>query len=294
MLPRRGSADRRQFREVTINAPARHRSAAAPSATSCPKRASAGRRLARAGRRVALPSREHRPAVSWDGGPEHHPPGRAATNRPPGSTVNVPLQRGTARATTDVRAWPPTFATRDEAGGALAAHRQDDGRRAHRARASAEHDGAPARNFNGIVGRPLANWDITAEDAPGRGLRARPERYRAAHRRPRGQRPLLHRPGVAGHVQDVVQPPLGAHAPRVRRTSRPIDDSAAPTRSSRCRSASTGTRRTIAVSGYIRNERRTSSIHWFDYRANVFGAGRGDALTVPGPAAPDRRLNKGE
>jgi exopolysaccharide biosynthesis operon protein EpsL len=136
---------------------------------------------------------------------------------------------------------------------------------------SRDHDTTPTRDFSGVVGGANVNWDITAKT-----------RLQAGYARDLGSYVF----GTGGHMRSdrwYVGPTwrateLLAVNLRFERENRHFEDVTGSTdagRRDRYNVLSAGVdwqvRRSISVSAQLRNERRSSTLPAFDYRANVIG-----------------------
>lgn len=136
---------------------------------------------------------------------------------------------------------------------------------------SRDHDGAPARDFDGLVGALGVNWEITAKTRLSAGWARDLGSYLA---------------GTGGHLSSdrfYVGPTWRATelitvSARLEHETRRYEDvtgSADVGRRDRFNVGTLGVdwqvRRTIALGAQLRHERRSSSLPAFNYRANVIG-----------------------
>lgn len=143
-----------------------------------------------------------------------------------------------------------------------------DGRLAHLRR---EHSGAPARDFSGMVGSIAANWEITAKT-----------RLMGGYARDMGSYLF----GTGGHTSSdrwfigpvwrpTVQTAVSARYEYENRKWDDVTGSADAGRRDKFNVFALGldwqVMRTVGVQVQWRNERRSSSLPIFDYRANVLG-----------------------
>lgn len=271
------SADRRQFRDVTINSVPgtpgllggviNRRTERTELVEGRYKFGAAWRVLAGAQHFQAESSN---PAVSWDGDPTINSVRvgvqyESAT----GSTLTGRYRHGSG----DYRiGLAPSFKddeTELVAHYVLSPKTAIDGRIAQFKR---EHDAAPSRNFDGAVGSLSATWDATPKTRLVAGYARDLASYLG---------------GTGGHLESdryYIAPvwratELTSVNFRLEHENRKfVDVTGAPLdvgRTDKFDVAAIGVdwqvRRTIGVSGQYRNERRSSSLPGFNYRANVIG-----------------------
>jgi exopolysaccharide biosynthesis operon protein EpsL len=263
------SADRRQFRDVTTNGTL----TTVNRRTERNELVEGGYRLGAAWR--VLAGLEHNSARStdpnsWDGNPDVNSV-RVGTSYELGSGTSITAryrhgdgEYKNAPINADFKDneieavvhWPVTAKT------------SLDGRLAHLKR---EHDAAPSRDFSGTLGSLAATWEATAKT-----------RLVVGYARDLGSYLF----GTGGHVSSdryYIAPVWRATAAtavslRYEHENRKWDDVTGSTdagRRDRYNVLAAGVdwqvRRTVALSAQVRNERRSSSLPAFNYRANVIG-----------------------
>lgn len=264
------SADRRQFRDVTINGGAgtiNRRTERTELVEGRYKFGAAWRLLAGA---QHFEAQSTDPTVSWDGDPNVNSARvgvqyESAT----GSTLTGRFRHGTG----DYRVGlAPSFKddeTELVAHYVLSPKTSIDGRIAKFKR---DHDGAPSRNFDGTVGSLSGTWDATPKTRLVAGYAHDLASYLG---------------GTGGHQESdryYIAPvwratELTSVNFRLEHENRKFVDVSGSTtdvgRTDKFDVAAIGVdwqvRRTIGVSGQFRNERRSSSLTGFNYRANVVG-----------------------
>ena len=264
------SADRRQFRDVTINGGSgtiNRRTERNELLEGRYKLGAAWRVLAGA---QHFEARSTDPTISWDGDPSVNSARvgvqyESAT----GSTLTGRYRHGTG----DYRVGlAPSFKddeTELVAHYVLSPKTSIDGRIAQFKR---EHDSAPSRNFDGTVGSLSATWEATPKTRLVGGYSHDLASYLG---------------GTGGHQESdryYIAPvwratELTSVNFRLEHENRKfVDVTGAPLdagRTDKFDIAAIGVdwqvRRTIGVSGQYRNERRSSSLPGFNYRANVIG-----------------------
>lgn len=263
------SADRRQFRDISTNGVL----TGVNRRTERNELVEGGYRLGAAWR--VLAGLEHNAARStdpnsWDGNPDVSSYRVGASYEfASGSTITARFRHGDG----DYKNAPVTADFKDDEVEAvlhwpITAKTTLDGRLAHLKR---DHSGAPTRDFSGMIGSLAATWDATAKT-----------RLVVGYARDLGSYLF----GTGGHLASdrwyvgPVWRPTAATAVSLRyeHENRKWEDVTGSTdagRRDRFNVIAAGfdwqVRRTVSLSAQLRNERRSSSLPVFNYRANVIG-----------------------
>ena len=265
------SADRRQFRDVSINSAG---SGTINRRTERNELLEGRYKLGAAWRVLAgvqhTDAKSTDPTVSWDGDPSVNSTRLGVQyESATGSTITGRYRHGSGDYQVGLA---PSFKDNETEVAVhyvLSPKTALDGRVAQFKR---EHDGSPARNFDGTVAGLSAIWDATAKT-----------RLVAGYAHDLGS----YLGGTGGHLESdryyitptfrfTEQTSANFRYEHENRKFEDVTGSATDVgRTDKFNVAAIGVdwqpRRTIGVSAQYRNERRTSSLPGFDYRANVIG-----------------------